>query len=318
MLKAHNSPNKIIKIGRMGLMSLVGLSLSACIPAIVAPQSSYFSSQPLSDTSLPPAPLPTHHAGDKFYYTNGWREQVVNTTGETVNLINKAQRKVVNFRNFVLPSPYVEGSTAEYFKESRVPTDALWPLAVGNQVRFSTEGRSQSKTTSNVSEFSQKWECAVEGQEHVRVLAGEFDTYRIKCSRRSSTNAWWQSYTWYYAPSIGTYVLRRSIHKTRGERVRELTALRPSLAKEPKTVRTGIIRTWQDALENAKSGEIRSWTDPKTGTSAQIEPLATYRAKNGQFCRTYKQYLTRQVIPRVYAGVACRTGKLQWRTPTRG
>jgi len=314
----HHAQNHSNKITQLALVSLVGLGLSACIPALVEPQSKYFASQPISDVTLPPAPLPTHRAGDKFYYTNGWLEQVVSTNGETVDLINKAQRKIVNFRNFVLPAPYVEGSTAEYFKESRVPTNALWPLAVGNQVRFSTEGRSESKTTSRVGEFSQKWDCAVEGQEHVRVLAGEFDTFRIKCNRRSSSNAWWQSYTWYYAPSIGTYILRRSVHKTRGESVRELTALRPSLAKEPKTVRNGIIHTWQDALENAKSGEIRSWTDAKTKTSTQIEPLATYRAKNGQFCRTYKQYLTRQDTPHVYAGVACRTGKLQWRTPTQG
>lgn len=315
MLQAQNYPHKTFKIA---LMSLICLSLSACIPALIEPQSKYFTSQPIADHSLPPAPLPTPHTGDKYYYTNGWLEQVVSTKGETVDLINKAKRKIVNFRNFVLPAPYVEGSTAEYFKESRVPTNALWPLAVGNQVRFSTEGRSQSKATSRVGEFSQQWDCAVEGQERVRVLAGEFDTYRIKCNRRSSTNAWWQSYTWYYAPSIGAYVLRRSYHKTNGENVRELTALRPSLADEPKAVRIGIIHTWQDALENAKSGEIRSWTDAETGTSTQIEPLATYRAKNGLFCRTYKQYLTRLNAPRVYAGVACRTAKLKWRTPTRG
>ena len=264
------------------------------------------------------APLPNLHAGDKYYYSNGWREEVVSTDGETVNLINKSKRKVVNFRNFVIPSPYLETSKAEYFKESRVPTNAMWPLRVGNTVKFSTEGTSKSKASPREGKFSQKWDCAVDGTEHVRVLAGSFDTYRLTCKRRSSTNKWWQTYTWYYAPEIGAYVMRRNFHKTRGESVRELTALRPSLKNEPKNVRIGVIRTWQDALENAQSGDIRSWTDKKTGTSVQVEPLATYRAKNGLFCRTYKQYLTRNNTPRIYAGVACRTGKLKWRTPTRG
>jgi len=314
MLQANNFKKSLLKLSLVGS---IGLSAAACIPTI-APQSKYFSSQPMGDAVLPPAPLPTLNAGDKYYYANGWLEQVVATNGETVDLINKRKRKVVNFRNFVIPSPYLEGSTAEYFKESRVPTNALWPLRVGNSASFSTEGRSVSKTSESVGEFSQKWSCAVEGIEHVRVLAGEFDTFRLKCERRSSSNKWWQSYTWYYAPSISTYVLRKSFHKTNGETVRELTAVRPSLTDEPKKVRIGIIRTWQDALENAKRGEIRSWTDKKTGTSTQVEPLATYRAQNGQFCRTYKQYLTRQSNTRIYAGVACRTGKLKWRTPTRG
>jgi len=315
MLQANVFKDNLIKISLMGA---IGLSVSGCNFVTATPQSKYFSSQSMDDIALPPAPLPTPQAGDKYYFANGWLEQVVSTNGETVDLINKSQRKVVNFRNFVIPSPYIEGTTVEYFKESRVPTNAMWPLAVGNEVSFSTEGRSESKTSSRVDRFSQKWTCAVEGIEHVRVLAGEFDTYRIKCDRRSSSNMWWQSYTWYYAPAISTYVLRRSFSQSSGESVRELTALRPSLTDEPKNVRTGIIHAWQDALENAQSGEIRSWTDKKTGTSTQVEPLATYRAKNGLFCRTYKQYLTRQSNTRIYAGVACRTDKLKWRTPARG
>jgi len=314
MLQAKQFKINVLKLSLAGSISL---GVSACIPG-AAPQSKYFSSLASADLNLPPASLPTQHPGDKYYYANGWMEQVLSTNGETIDLINKSKRKVVNFRNFVIPAPYLEGSTAEYYKESRVPTNALWPLRVGNSASFSTEGRSVSKATQRVNQFSQKWSCAVEGVERVRVLAGEFDTFRLKCDRRSSTNKWWQSYTWYYAPLINSYVLRRSFHKTRGESVRELTAVRPSLTDEPQKVRVGIIRTWQDALENAKRGEIRSWTDKKTGTSTQIEPLATYRAKNGLFCRTYKQYLTRQSVTRIYAGVACRTDKLKWRTPTRG
>jgi len=315
MLKRNNFM-KIIP--HAGLIGGVGFVLAACNIATVTPNSKYFAAQPISGPNVPPAALPQINPGDKFYYANGWREQVVSTEGETVNLINKSKRKLVNFRNFVIPAPYLEGSKAEYFKETRVPTNVLWPLKIGNKTRFTTEGLSKSKTSPRESKYSQKWSCEVEGTERVRVLAGEFDTFRIKCDRRSSTNKWWQSYTWFYAPKLNTYVMRRSFHKKNGESVRELTALRPSLSEEPKHIRIGIVRTWQDALENAKSGDIRSWTDRKTGTSVQIEPLKTYQAKNGLFCRTYKQYLTRDNAPRLYAGVACRTGKLKWRTPTSG
>ena len=299
------------------LICLTGFLLNACTIA-TGSKSQYFSSQNIPNLSMPPAPLPAPNIGDKYYFANGWREQVINTNGETYDLINKQKRKVVNFRNFTIPSPYIEGKTAEYFKESRVATNALWPLDVGKSVKFTTEGRSVSKLSDRTTPFSQAWSCEVEGTERVRVLAGEFDTYRVSCRRYSSRNKWWQTYTWYYAPELGTYVMRRSFHKKRGESVRELTALRPTLKHEPKSVRTGIIRTWQNALENTKSGERKNWTDQKTGTSVEVIPLVTYRAKNGLFCRTYKQYLTRNNTPRLYAGVACRTGELKWRTPQTG
>ncbi|HEY9163957.1 MAG TPA: hypothetical protein VIN57_05030 [Magnetovibrio sp.] len=267
---------------------------------------------------MEPAQLPTFHVGDKYYYSNGAREQVVSIDGETVNKISVSGRKLTDFRNFILPQPYAEGSTKEYFAATNSPTNVLWPLSVGKSERFSTEGRTVTKETGNASEYMQRWQCEIAGTEHIRVLAGEFDTYRVECKRYSVSNTWWQNRTWYYAPSIGTYVLRRDFYKSSGEYIRELTAVRPSLDDLSDDVRQNVIHTWQDALENKQSGETKSWTDKKTKTSVQVEPLQTYRAQNGQFCRTYKQYLTRKEVTRFYTGVACRTGKLKWRTPSRG
>ena len=151
-----------------------------------------------------------------------------------------------------------------------------------------------------------------------RTTLGEFDTYRIECRRYSATSGkWWETTTYYYAPDIGTYVMRRMFHKKRGERVRQLTAVRPSLSDMPDDARRNVIRTWQMALEYKESGQISSWTDQKAGVSVQVEPLNTFKAENGLFCRTYKQYLTRQGDTRIYRGVACRTDKLMWRTPSR-
>ena len=128
MLQAQNFKTNVIKLSIVGS---IGLGASACIPS-AAPQSKYFSSLPTTDVNLSAAPLPTLSPGDKFYYANGWMEQVVSTNGETIDLINKRKRKLVNFRNFVIPSPYLEGSTAEYFKQSLVPTHALRPLRSGH------------------------------------------------------------------------------------------------------------------------------------------------------------------------------------------
>lgn len=306
-----------LNVKKLAMAATAALVLSGC-QAVQLPSLPNFKSAPGPGPDMAPASLPSFNVGDKYYYSNGGREQVVSLDGEVVNLINKRKRKLANFRNFALPQPYIEGSTKEYFKKTNAPTNALWPLSVGQETRFSTDGTSVTKASGISSEYVQKWRCEVAGTEHIRVLAGEFDTYRVECKRYSKSGRWWQNRTWYYAPVLGTYVLRRDFYKKSGERLRELTAVRPSLQAEPDDVRRGIIHAWQMALETKKSGEIQSWTDPKTGTSVQIEPLMTYQAQNSQFCRTYKQYLTRQGVTRIYMGVACRNGKLKWRTPARG
>jgi hypothetical protein len=298
-------------------MSVAAAFVLAGCQATNLPSLANFQSAPGPGPTLAPAQLPSFNVGDKYYYSNGAREQVISINGEMVNMISRSNRKLTNFRNFVLPQPYVEGADKEYLKNSNASTNALWPLSVGGLERFSTDGKTITKNTGYTSEYKQKWTCETTGTEHIRVLAGEFDTYRVECKRYSTSGRWWQNRSWNYAPEIGTYVLRRDFYKIGGERVQELTAVRPSLQDEPDTVRQGIIHAWQLALENKNRGEIQSWTDKKSGTSVQVEPLTTYQAQNGQFCRTYKQYLTRKGSTRIYMGVACRTGKLQWRTPSR-
>jgi len=294
------------------------LLVSGC-QTVSLPSLPNFNSEPVPGPAMAPAPLLAFYAGDKYYYSNGARDQVVSVNGETLNMISRSKRKLANFRNFILPPPYIEGTKGEYYKESDVPTNALWPLTIGAKTQFTTKGRTVTKPSGNVSEYYQRWKCEVEGTERIRVLAGEFDTYRVKCQRFSTKGSWWQNRTWNYAPDLGTYVLRRDFYKSGAKsRIRELTAVRPSLQNEPSNVRKAIIHTWQTALESKQAGEISSWTDKATGTSVQVEPINTYRAENGLFCRTYKQYLTRKDITRIYSGVACREGKMKWRTPTRG
>lgn len=309
------SPKNVI--AKLTLLGVSAILLSACQTISLAKLPN-FSSKPIVGSAMAPADLPAYNVGDLYYYSNGSREQIVSIEGETLNMISRSKRKLANFRNFTLPTPYIEGKTKEFYKVSDIATNALWPLSIGKKSKFTTEGRSVSKATGQTSTYMQRWDCVVEGTERVRVLAGEFDTYRIKCRRLGTNGKWWQNRTWNYSPMLGTYVLRRDFHKRSGPRVRELTAVRPSLQDIPKKTRSSVIRTWQSALETKKSGDIASWTDRVIGVSVQVEPLNTFKGENGQFCRTYKQYLTRKGVTRIYSGVACRTGKMKWRTPRRG
>ena len=189
------------------------LLVSGC-QSISLPSLPNFSSEPVPGPAMAPAPLPAFYEGDKYYYSNGSRDQVVSVNGETLNMISRSKRKLANFRNFILPPPYVEGTKGEYYKESDVPTNALWPLTIGAKTQFETKGRTVTKPSGNVSEYYQRWQCEVEGTERVRVLAGEFDTYRVKCQRFSTKGRWWQNRTWNYAPDLGAYVLRRDFYKS--------------------------------------------------------------------------------------------------------
>ncbi|MBD3661179.1 MAG: hypothetical protein HUJ11_03170, partial [Arenibacter algicola] len=248
--------------------------------------------------ALPPAELPAYTPGDKYYYSNGARDQVVSVDGEMINMISRSGRKRTYFRNFALPTPYIEGSTKHYYKDIDAPVTVLWPLRVGNDASFRTQGRAISKESGQVNDYMQKWSCKVDGTEHVRVLAGEFDTYRVECRRYSATSGkWWETTTDYYAPELGTYVMRRKFHKKRGARIRQLTAVRPSLSDMTDDVRRNIIRTWQMTLEYKESGQLASWTDQASGVSVQVEPLHTFQADNGLLFRHRKTSLPTQGAP---------------------
>jgi len=277
---------------KLALVAVAALVLSGC-QSVQLPSLPNFRSAPGPGPAMAPAALPSFYVGDKYYYSNGAREQVVSVDGEMVNMLSRSKRKLTNFRNFALPQPYIEGSTKEYFKRTSAPTTLLWPLSLGQSGRFSTQGRTVTKDTGYTNEYEQRWSCEIGGTEHFRVLAGEFDTYRVECKRYSTTGRWWQNRTWYYAPILGTYVLRRDFYKSSGERLRELTAVRPSLQDEPENVRQGIIHAWQTALETVPSGSIHSRPDKNTKTSVHIQTLQPHKAKHGLLCRHYKQYLTR-------------------------
>ena len=282
------------------------------------PDSAYFSAQAVPPGTLPPAPMPTYHVGDKFYYSNGWKEKVVAEDGNQLQLLNKANRKLVAYKNFAIPAPYIEGSTAEYYRDSNADPDVLFPLRTGNSARFGTDGHTYYKSNGREARYHQNWICEVDGQKRVHVLAGDFDTYAVTCNHYTTRGHWIKRYTWYYAPELNTYVLRQYYNRHGKEYVRELTALRPSIEDLPQASQHNIVLTWQEALENVHSGESRSWSSADARTKVVVSPLKTFKANNGQYCRTYRQELTRDGETRLYAGVACRRGKLQWRTPPRG
>lgn len=77
------------------------------------------------------------------------------------------------------------------------------------------------------------------------------------------------------------------------------------------------VATREKALETKVSGEALAWTNPDSGSRGRIEPVRTFKASGGQWCREYREVVELQSGPSVterLRGVACREGDGVWRT----
>lgn len=265
---------------------------------------------------LPPAPLTAPDVGTRYYYSNGVTERVTAVSGDTVTWINNRRHKLVSHRDFTAPETFIETTNREYRRVFHGTPNALWPLSTGKTAKFTVVNRVKSKGAKTDTAYTQRWQCAVDGTERIRVLAGTFDTYKVTCKRFSPTFRFYQKRTWNYAPEIGHYVRRVDYYKYPGKSyTRELTAVYSILPGAPVSIRREIRRTFQEALENHKSGVPLSWRDKKSGAATTVVPILTYKAASGAFCRTYRQTVTLNGKTRLYPGVACREGRLKWVIP---
>jgi surface antigen len=67
------------------------------------------------------------------------------------------------------------------------------------------------------------------------------------------------------------------------------------------------------ALENNRTGQATSWTNPDSGNNYTVQPTKTYQGNNGQPCR---EYTTTGVIDgrqERIKGTACRSSDGSWR-----
>lgn len=284
-----------------------------------------FVGTPIESHSMAPASLPEYRAGDKYYYLTGtgssFNHKVVNVNGNQVEWLTNRKRKIVTTQNTLAPDSYLETSTREYIKNNSNGVDGLWPLAVGKKSSFTTAIKYRSKETGVEKSYRQIWKCEVEGAEQVRIFAGTFDTYVVNCGRlsqaKSGRQKLRQNYIYHYAPKLGHYVRRETRLRGQAGKLRELKAVRPSLGMLSNDAAKGVRSTFQNALENLKSGEVQSWRDEVTGIEVSVSPVQTYQAASGKFCRNYRQVLNLGAGPKLYAGVACREDRLKWLTPTK-
>ncbi|MDH3335460.1 MAG: hypothetical protein OEL50_02340 [Rhodospirillaceae bacterium] len=297
------------------------LFLGACQEILINSPAN-FSGTPISPDTMTPAPLPDYRMGDKYYYSNGSYHKITKVSPNIVEWESNAKRRSVTTADPMAPELYRETRTREYAKTSDPSVGDIWPLAVGKTSSFATNVKYRSKDTSTEGEFRQLWDCAVDGAERVRVLAGEFDTYRVSCQRtfRSHTSGktyYKQKVVYHYAPEIGNYVRYQSTPRGKSTYVRELIAIRPDIGFLDNKTARNIRHTFQDVLENKQNNQTASWKSKNGKIRTSTTATKTFQAANGKFCRNYKQIVNQGDGDRLYVGVACREDKLKWLTPRR-
>ncbi|MTI09558.1 SPOR domain-containing protein [Curvivirga aplysinae] len=84
---------------------------------------------------------------------------------------------------------------------------SFFPMEVGAQVLF----KSTVSTDKPPYAWEFDWACIVAGETRVNLPMAAFDTFRVECSRQKP-----ETWTFYYAPSLGYYVMTEHVGRTGG------------------------------------------------------------------------------------------------------
>jgi surface antigen len=272
---------------------------------------------------LPPASLPQWGVGDIITYSNGRSEKV---TKVDINKVYWKKTKTTKFetrKNFIEPELHYESKTKIRDKKvisfggSKHP-DALWPLKIDNSVSFyyNQSFTNLKHDTPFIANRMKQIVCRVDDTASVQVLAGRFDTYVIKCHKVTSKQNEGTKYTYYYAPSLGHWVLKLT-QTTKGKRYeKELMRLDRGLRWLNKDQRRSLRKVLQDTMESNLTNQKSIWKSKDKKTIVEIYSTRTIRLETGVFCRNYIQVEKSSNEARS-AGLLCRNKDKQWKIPKR-
>ncbi len=293
---------------------------------------SFFTGCAITGTIIQPdlqsASLPNYIEGTTFVYSDRTWETVQEVTPDSVVWVNHRGRVSIGTADFIYRPSSWQTRTRKGQREFKPVKsffsqldETLWPLRTGNAVRFN-ESSSWMRQDGTGRSYRAEWSCKVQGTERVSVLAGQFDTWKIACTRYSVPSnpekiaRARETKTWYYAPKVGHFVLKKSVYYTRRTPRRlELLAVIPPREKMPGAAQQRLDQSLAKALEYKKSGQSVQWALPHTGISGAVTPTNTFKLSANTFCRQYEQQVTAQRQTKTYYGMACRDSKGRWQIP---
>jgi hypothetical protein len=276
-------------------------------------------------------PLPSYQPGMTFLYSNGRWETVEAVEAHRVTWRNHRGYISAGSPDFTYRRQQWQTRTRQGTRQIRARRDwfgeadpnSLWPLAVGNKARFIETGRWQDQE-GRWRTYKAQWRAEVVGRERLRVMAGEFDTWKIVAYRFSSGTAYTrrsrprEKRTWHYAPAVGHYVrfTKDYLGRKPSRRV-DLVSVRPGLDSLQPSVKSAIQTNFQMALEQKRSGQTLSWVLSGQSAYGSTRPTATYRVTGDRYCRQYIQEVRIGQGGNTFYGMACRDQAGQWRIPNR-
>lgn len=268
---------------------------------------------------LAPSELPTYRPGDHIYYTDGRREKVAQVEGDQVVWRRSRTSSTVRWKDPFIPPAAWDNSSYEGTQSVTDEMASLWPLAPDNATYFSTRITSTNKETGAVYSGMRHWRCSVGQAETIALLAGNFDTHKVVCTRTNDLGKFRQETVWYYAPEIEQTVLKfdRYSSQKRSSRRRELMAYQPSMRMFDNKARGNYWKFFRETMESSPSGKTLAWRDRKSGNSVRLTPLKTLKQNDGTFCRQYRVDVVHKRSTRSGAGIACRDDKRRWRIPRK-
>jgi len=275
-------------------------------------------------------PLPSYIKGTTFVYSNGTWETVLDTTSNSITWLNHRRNISSGSPDFTLRRTKWETDTRQGTRQFGPRDDlivpsatSLWPLRIGKVANYTETGFWNDKKEAIENSYRTDWSCAVEGTEHISVMAGEFDAWKIECKRFHVSGSKSRSQirevdTWYYAPEVGHFVLMTvKYHEQNNSRRLELLAVLPPLDDLPTKARSAINRSFQQALEFKKSGESLRWSGSSGGISVETTPAGTFKTPDGSFSRRYVQKVSLPDRQQTYYGMAVRSADGVWSVPQR-
>jgi len=237
---------------------------------------------------VPEATLPDYAVGEYFTFDDGTTAMVTEISGELVTWEYNNGTVSKRYRNFIIPALTWTSAKKHSKAKTTANADMLWPLAVGKRSQYDFQRVISKHDGTDATRLSRSWNCTVEGTMRVSVTAGTFNTYVISCRRYSNTSHKWRATrSYYYAPDLGHYVIRKDTYRGRPDKKRELVSYGFNSTVIPKQDQIELNRTLQKVLSNNADGRAGTWISRTGELSAVLTPISSFTGRNGDECRDY-------------------------------
>lgn len=288
----------------------------------------------INNETMGMSPLPKYRAGTVLVYSNGTWEQVTSIEGDSILWRDYKGRTSTGIPDFTYARNQWENSewrgTRRFVQDSGLLSGAgtgLWPLGEGKSNNFSEYSTAVMRSNEDfVKESDRYWRCSVGGAENIDVTLGNFNAWRITCTRYSDISGKSRKRprefkTWYYVPELNHWVVEIRDYRSqkKQDKRKELVAILPDLNtfSANRRTRAALEQSVQKALEKRRSGTSEEYINKRESLKAITTPLKTFRHESGKICRSYVQHIESSSDRATFSAVACRDRSGEWKVPRR-